>query len=1086
VKSFALQAQVAALNDAKKGIDESMDNVNRTRLRRVLHTLFLLIVILGSPLWSAAAQAQSNGAARLEIYLQDPNGVVMAGAKVHLEQRSLHLVRDGMTDKNGMVQFADLPAGDYVLTAGKDGFTDLVENDVKLGAGKNTKMNLQMQVSSANKAPQTGDQAPVLNTESSQPGQSVSVSKVGNLPAEARNIVDFSLSVPSNEEQQSTVGSSISEQQTTEQASAINANGRRVLSNDTLIDGTENNGQTSASVRHPLPLEAVSQYQVVTGQYMPEYGKAAGETTNIVTKSGSDQLKGMLYYFARNGDLDATPYCFNNPNGCARSDVFNEMGATLGGKLYKNKTYFFGSAEYTGENAFNPVIISASDLTLINTTLQGTAHPLVGSSVTSVSNNLLPTTVAQTVSTFRVDHTFNKSNILMARVMYAQANNVNPTSDCNRRLYSDGSNCGYTRVRASSYVGAYTHVFSPTLLNELHVQYTPQYITQNSKGTGPAVYILGQEEFGHNTFFPSNYNQSNYEVIDALTKTKGLHHFKFGVDLLRDRMYNYLPDRQQGLWEFNTISDFVTGNPYRLVQQFGNFSLQSDDTDTNYYAQDAWRLAPRLTLNYGLRYEVDFQPQGFNQTLNNQTLNGLTIPQGIPNSYANFTPRVGVAWALNKSGKTVLHAGYGIFYDKILPIVTRTLLTARQQLFMSDTSNPFSPSPPVLPTCELDNMYKNGVFPTPTTTSPDGLAYPATLPASVSTGCTGSYLPQPSVYVLNHGLRTPSVLQGSLYLDQQLSENWTLEVGYMNVAGVHRLKVTNVNLPAPIIVTTANNTGTAAYFQQLGRLAFPTVRLNPNYLNIFTYGSWGHQTYNSLNGSIIHRTSHNLTLRASWTWSHEIDDSSDFTSGQQPENTYEPGQEKADGLQDQRHRFVLSGVYHSPYVIKRATSNSPLRWVFGSWTASTSSIFSSGSPYNITIGHSASGVDGAAADRPYINGLNGLQGGSPVGRDAFRGARKQNVTLRLHKEIPFSSHNSRSLELSVDAFNLLNHPNFGTPYPYWGESATPNNPGNATLPLVWGRPMDMSSTCTECLNTFGAWTSAGAGRRINLGAELFF
>ena len=265
------------------GIDEFMAHVNCTRLRRILHRLPLLILVLGLLLCGVTARAQSKGTAGLEIYLQDSNGAVMAGAKVHLEQTSSHTVRDGVADKKGVVHFRSVPVGDYVLTATKAGFNDLVRNDLKLDAGKSTKLNLNLQVKSASAT--TGalapSSAPVVSTESTQSGQTVTVSKVGNLPVEGRNLVDFSQSVPNSEDQQSTLGSSISEQQSTEQAAAINANGRRVLSNDILIDGTENNGQTTTSIRHPLPLEAVSQYQVVLGQYMPEYGKAAGETTNI-------------------------------------------------------------------------------------------------------------------------------------------------------------------------------------------------------------------------------------------------------------------------------------------------------------------------------------------------------------------------------------------------------------------------------------------------------------------------------------------------------------------------------------------------------------------------------------------------------------------------------------------------------------------------------------------------------------------------------------------------------------------------------------------------------------------------------------
>jgi len=915
---------------------------------------------------------------------------------------------------------------------------------------------------------QAGSGAPTINTEGSTQGETVSKSDVMNLPKDSSNAVDFSLSVANSSDQQSSVtGSSVTEQQSTEQASAINASGHRVNSNYFLLDGVENNGQLAGSVRQTLPAESVSQYQVLIGQNAPEYGTASGAITNILTKSGSDQLKGVLYYSARNGILNATPYCFNNPVGCQGSDIHNTVGGTLGGPLYKKKTFFFAAAEYTGDNRYNvnllPALFTGAQITSINTALP----KLIGSSVTSLnSTGFIPVATAQTLVSLRLDHAFNKSNTLMVRVLYSHTAHSNVTSDCNVRLYSDLSNCGKDQTRASSYVGSYTHVFSPTLLNEFHMQYSPDHTTQQPNSTGPTAYILVVSELGQNYQLPTTFDESHYGWSDALTKTKGRHLFKFGADVLWLRMYNYAPIQQQGRWEFSTYSDFTSGTPYRLVQEFGSFNLQEDDTATSYYAQDTWRVKPRLTLSYGLRYDVDYQPQGYNQNLSDPIQ--APLPKGIPNHYLNFAPRVGVAWAVNSSGKTVIRAGYGLFYDKILTIASRNMLLPRQELYQSSSTNYFGGN---LPSCENSDSYKTGTY-------PSAYSYPTSLPASVTgdTSCAAT-LPKPSIYELHNSLPTPSVLQGTLSLDQQLSQNWSLNVSYMNTAGLHRLKATNINLPPPVILTPANASGNP-YWQTLGRPYYSVARLDPNYLNITTYGSWGHSTYYNLTGSIIHRTSNNLTLRASWTWSHETDDASDFTSGQEPNNDYDPHAEKSVGLQDQRHRFVLSGVYHFPYRIKHTAHNSPLRWTFGNWEASTNTVLSSGSPYNITIGHDANGDMGPSGDRPYVNGFNGLQGGGMVGRNAFRGARKQNVMLRMQKEIPLA-HEYR-MHFSVEASNLFNHANFGSPYTYWGENATPVGPN------VWGRPMDLSGNSPETVTTFGAWTSAGAGRTLTLTARFFF
>jgi hypothetical protein len=1004
---------------------------------------------------------------------------VLAGASVTVELQDTHVSRTEVADKNGFVGFENIPVGDYVLRARKDGFSDLVESGITLTAGQKSNLKLALQVTSANN--QAGGEAPAISTETSAPGETVSKSDVMNLPKDSSNSVDFSLSVANSSDQQGSVmGSSISEQQSTEQASAINASGHRLNSTSYLVDNVENDGLLSGSVRQTIPSETISQTQVLTGLNSAEYGKASATITNITTKSGSDQWKGVLYLNARNGSLNAKPYCFNNPAGCADTGIYNNYGAAIGGPLRKDKTYFFASAEYTGQNSSRPTIFNwandGSYFTQVNAALQGTTHPFLGASVTSLdSSGFIPMSTAQTLVSVRLDHTINKSNTLMLLLLFAQSNHANTTNDCNTRQYSDVSNCGSDQAHSASFVGAYTHVFSPTLLNEFHFQYSPDYVNQNPTSTGPTAYILDTTEFGANYDLPTEYDESHYGWTDALTKTAGRHLLKFGAETLWLRMYNYAPIQQQGRWEFSNSGDFVNGVPYRLVQEFGNFKLQEDETDISFYAQDVWRFKPRITLSYGLRYDVNLQPQGYNQNLSDPIQ--APLAKGIPNHYLNFAPRLGIAWALNGSGKTVLRVGYGMFYDRILTIVSRNLLLTRQELFLDSATNMFSGK--LVPSCETTDTYSAGPYAAT-------YAYPSVMPASVTgdKSCSTASIPAPYIYALNNSLPTPFSLQGTVNLDQQLSQNWVLTLNFMNISGQRRLKATDSNLPPPVILTANNATGGTPYWQQLGRPYYSYARLNPNYFDIMTYGSWGHATYNSLMGSITHRTSNNLTLRASWTWAHEIDDASDFTSGQEPDNPYNPHAEKSVGLQDQRHRFMLTGVYHFPYRVRRTRHNSPLRWTFGNWEAFTSSIVSSGSPYNITIGHDANGDTGPTGKRPYINNLNGLQGGGEVGRDAFRGARKATVNLRLQKEVPFSSRQYR-LTLTAEAFNLLNYTNFGTPYTYWGETPTPTGYTSGP-PLAWGRPMDLSSTCVECSTTFGAWTSAGSGRLLQLGARINF
>jgi hypothetical protein len=1018
-----------------------------------------LVLSAAAMLPASRCVAQSADSAGLEIYVHDPSGAAMVGAKVHIEQQETHISRDGVTGKSGEFRFTDIPVGDYVLTAEKPGFAEIVESGITLSVSQAATLNVNMKIANANEEVHVSAETPIVDTNRSTIGETISSVEIENLPSDGRNFTDFALTVPS-----------VSGQATSGQGSGLSVNGQRSRSNNILVDGVENNGQLNGTVRQTLSLDAIAQFQVMTAQFLPEYGNAGGGLINVITKSGTSKYAGDAYYFVRNGDLDAVPYCFGGAatgTACSESSlVQNDYGATFGGPVpgsyFKGKTFFFASAEYLGINSFTNNQIVGSNAASIDATLQGTLHPFTGSPVKAISTGQVPRITAQTIGSFRVDHTFSQKDTLMFRFLFAQYIHANPVTDSNDGTLSDISNDGRDKLQAFSFMGYYTHIFSPTLLNELHFQYSPQYLTQYPNSYGPSAYISGIAQIGQNLNFPSVLNESHYQGIEALSKSKGNHLYKVGADILYIRSYNTYPYETQGVFNFAALSDFTNGTPYQFTQQFSSTNaIKEPDFLTGYYFEDQWKVKPRLSFNYGARYDIDYQPQGFNQNLNDPFQ--APLPKGIPRDFNNVSPRLGFAYSLNKSSKTVVRGGWGMFYDKIFLIVARDTLLPRSTYTVTTTSNLIAGGAPNT-TTQLNDLYAAGPY---TNTS----VYPTTTPG-------GTFpLPPPSISAIGKKMPIPYAMQSDLYIDQELSADWSVELGYINIAGNHQLKAANINLPAPVIITTNNTTGTPN-FQQLGRPYYSSSRINPTYRNITEYSSTGHANYNAFTGAIIHRTSNNLTLRASWTWSKEIDDAADFTTGGEPDNPYYPRGERALGTQDQRNRFIGAAVYRFPYTIHTGGKNSIVRWVFGSWIGSTTSIVASGTPQNITTGSDSNG-DGNDSDRPFIGGLNGLQGGMIVRRNDFRGPRSQNVSIRLQKEIAFT-HDYR-LQFSVESFNTFNHANFATPYLIWGTAATPK--GQGTTPVIWGTP---ANTHGDTFQTFGAFTTAGSARDIQLGIRLFF
>lgn len=1000
--------------------------------------------------------AQSADTAGLEIDVHDPSDALVQGAALMLINQGTHVTRQGSTDRDGRYRFVEIPVGSYTLTVKKDGFADTVESGIALSVAQSASLPVILHLASGNEVITVSSEAPVIDLNRTTTGQTISGTEIENLPSNGRNFTDFALTVPG-----------VTPQATSGQGSGLSVNGQRGRSNNILIDGVENNGQINGTVRQTLPLDAIAQFQVMTNQFLPEYGNAGGGLINVVTKSGTDNFHGNLFYFLRNQALNAHPYCFIA--SCPTPTfVQNDVGGTLGGPVYKDKTYFFAALEYQGLNT--NVVSSVSPATMSGVNVILTLRPLVNGGVKSVStSNSVPVSTTQTLGSLRLDHTVSEKNTLSLSAIYGHYDHNNPTLDRSDGVYSDVSNFGYDTLQAYNFTGEYTHVFTPQLLNEAHFQFSPQHLIQVPKDPiGPSVYIENAIQFGRNTDFPTLLNENHYEWTDAVSWSKGKHLFKAGMDADWIRANTSFPTDFAGLFSFTCvysanpapgfptapagastcIDNLEDGKPYQYAQGFGQPKIYLPDWLLSWYLEDSWKILPRLTLNYGVRYDLDLQPQGYNKNLSDPI--EAPLPKGIPRDYNNVGPRVAVAWGVDKNSKTVLRAGYGVFYDKIFLLVARNTLLARNVLSESTVA-------------AATAQFLTGPYP-----------QSATYPSGVN-------VVAPTINSITRILPIPYAEQANLNLERALNQEWALEIGYIYVSGAKQLKSANVNLSPPVILTLTNAPllcGCTPTFQQLGR-PYYSSHLNSNFTNIQEVGSWGHSRYNAMQSSITHRSTQNLALRASWIWSKEIDDASDFTQAQQPDNSYYPRGERSIGDEDQRNRFVGAAVYSSPYIVRHSAHNSPLRWVFGDWVGSTIASVYSGSPYNITVGSDVNGDSNAGSDRPYMDGLDGLQGGSVVKRNDFRGPRQQSVSIRMQKRIRLGE--AGQLEFSVESFNTFNHANFNGVNALWG---TGTGPGN----VIWG-----TASKADSASTFGAFTgtnvtsTATPGQReLQLGTKYLF
>ncbi|MDE1163155.1 MAG: TonB-dependent receptor [Acidobacteriaceae bacterium] len=1025
------------------------------RLARLFFSLSLSAVLTAG---TAAGFAQSVDTAGLEVDVHDPSGALVGGSTLTLTNETTHDIRVGVSDSHGVFRFTALKPGGYTLTVERSGFATRKQTGITLAVGQGSTLNVGLTMANSDTVVQVDSDVSAIDPDRTSIGETISQVEIDNLPSDGRNFLDFAVTVPG-----------VTDTQTTGQNSGFSVNGQRSRSNSIMIDGVENNGALNGNVRQTLSQDAIAQFQVLTEQMPAEFGGAGGGFVNVVTRGGTDNFHGTAYYFNRD-NMFTTPNYFTSadPGTYSRNDV----GATLGGPLKQNRTYFFGAAEYIGLNTSNRSNFchlgtsgcTSTTYDTINTALA--TGFFINSPVKGLDfDRYIPKSSAQGLYSLRVDHRINDRNTIIARVLYVQYIQANST---NAGYYYDLSTATGTYTRTQNYFTEWTHIFTPRLINEAHFMVAPQRMKQLPNTYGPGADIAGSVYVGPTTDFPVTLNEDHYEADDALSYTIGKHLFKAGVQLNYIRANSNYQGGFSGFWNFYTSGNFASGIPYRYAQNFGTSDISLPDTQLGMYLEDSWKVSRRLTANLGVRYDIDFQPQGYNLDQSNPIQSGLST--GMNRDFNNVAPRVGLAYSLDSKGKTVLRAGYGMFYDKNLLILARNTLQSKKSLIY----NYYNSS-----TATLDALWKSG-------------SYAASANYPTGTGIA------PTIQVAYPGLKIPMIHQFDIGIDRAITNKLILSVTGVHVQGQNLLKVSNANLNAPVILTPQNqgsfgfnptyipyvpgntclspsssnngNTGRATYQpcpQQYNRPIYldetdtatgdliHKARINDAFNDITITGPWGHSNYSGLRVTLQQKSWHGLSYRVGYVYSKALDDAPDFLNGAYPNNPFDPRAEKSVSNEDVRHRFTSAVVWKIPYLTFRRHHNDWTRQIFGNWTVSGTYIANSGTPRNITVGSDMNYDGNTSTDRPFINGVM-------LGRNAGLPSMIASLNLRGQKEIRFR-HGMR-LSASAEVFNALNRVNFT------GYDVTTGVYVYNTIPA---------------LNANSA-TSAASGRTVQLGGRFQF
>jgi outer membrane receptor protein involved in Fe transport len=924
-----------------------------------------LVLCLSTPAYGQSAA----GVAGISGVVRDPSGAAVPNAKVVVSSEGQGIARTLNTNESGVFAApALIPGSGYKVSVTAAGFATWEVKDVVLSVGQNLDLKADLKVASATAQVQVTDVAPLVEDTKTDLSQVVDSRQILDLPINGRRVDNFVLLTPG----------------VTNDGNFGLLTFRGVANgNNFLLDGNDNTEQFYVEnagrtrVVSQISQDAVQEFQVVSANFSAEYGQASGGVVNTVTRSGSNQLHGSGYWFYRNNSMEAhDPYA-----NLIGADARTQAGGSLGGALIKDKLFYFVNGEFTRRN--DPLIDTVSRSGVVDpvnqvwvgcgTTAGGSTTPLPTTAQCAAINALLPRfygsfprKVSQDLGFGRLDYHLSDRNSLSASFNFMQfrtpdgLQNTAASSTTGAAINSNGNDYAHlkngrldwTAVPTSSFVNEFRFGW----MNDLEGD-DPDLslvgplgllgVSVNSQSIGPVNYLPRVEP-----------RERRIEFADNIAWTKGAHTIKAGADVADAEDYSYYGPNRNGAYSYKTVNAFAldySGNTTGLKnwntysQAYGDPTVDASIRNYGFYVQDQWRITPKLTANYGVRYEYAAMPQP-------PTSNPAYPQTGHINSPKNdFMPRLGLAYSLDN--KTVLRAGYGMFYARMAGATLQDLFTQNGVTFPS---------------------YSLSV--TQAAQKAAGPIFPNVLAAAPS----ASGLAALSIQFADPNLKTPYSEQGTFALERQLAADIGATVSYIWSRGVDLYSVRDLNLPQlgstmfTYQVNDASGKNIGSYTTPVYTGSRPDSRFN----GIYQGENGVTSSYNALVVQLKKRFSHGLQADLSYTWSHEIDDGQSYAQSSysmylSSANAWlYNGNYKADrgnGLEDQRHRAVLSWVWE-PTITHR--TGAFFKYVVNNWQLSSITTVGSARPYgSATVNVSDTPVTGMFSN--YSLDGSGLSGRVP-------------------------------------------------------------------------------------------------------------
>lgn len=1023
----------------------------------VLASLIISLAALTVSAWGQSPIATVNGIVR------DSSGAVVPGADVQLINEHTNVKYPAKTNSEGIYSASNLPPGTYRIQVSKTGFKTIVKPNITLNVLDARAINFDLPVGAVSETVTVEGGSSLVNTESAAVSTVVDRQFAENLPMNGRSFQTLI---------QLTPGVVLTTSNFFDNGQ-FSVNGQRATSNYWMLDGVSANigvssgqnpgnglGGTLGSfsvlggTNSLVSVDALQEFRIQTSSYAPEFGRTPGGQISIVTRSGTNQFHGTAFDYLRNDAFDSSDWFngyTNNPPLPKSKERQNDFGGTISGPLVKDHTFFFFSYEGLRLRLPQTTLTTVPDLNARQTAVPAMQpylnafpfdpnQPDLGNGMAQFNESYSDPATLDAYS-LRIDHKLSNKLTLFGRYNYspseiiqrgAQPGTLNTVSTA--RITTQTATIGttwsvspaiandfrlnYSRTNASSY--AYLDSFGGAV-PIAPLPFPSPFTGQNGTFVFAILFLRNPDliagKNGANT-------QHQINIVDNLSVQRGSHSLKFGVDFRRlspvfdpkiyaqEAYFFDVPSAEMGSLFESRVS---SGRSATLL--FHNLGA---------FAQDTWRIAPRLTLTYGLRWDVDFAPQslsgpsfnavtGFNLNDLSQLALAPAGTQPFKTTFGNFAPRLGVAYRLFQSQdwQTVLRGGFGVFYD----------LATSEAGNATTIAYPFGAATTCFGFFQFPGCPPILGFPLdPMTAAP-----PPITPATLSSG---------TLYAFDPHLQLPYSLQWNVALEQALGTQQTISASY--VGSVGRRLIQSALAVSP----------------------------NPNFGQAYLVTNSANSNYNALQIQLQRRLSRGLQALASYTWSHSIDTASAgslFGNGADGLVPASPNANRGPSDFDIRSGFSAGLTYDTPTPRTSAFASAILR----GWSIQNVIQARSASPVDVSD-QNFNQLNGVQADvRPdlvsgkplYLYGAQCLQtppsgfgqpcpggkGFNPnaftnppidpttglplrqgnLGRNALRGFGATQWDFAVHREFPL--HELLKLQFRAELFNVLNHPNFGQP-----------------------------------------------------------